>query len=164
MVKFFLIKTIICCIWQKENKNRVEYTILKLIKSYYGMIFRGRLVGGFPPSPALILLSIIKAPKRIRKKKKKKKPCTYSQQQKKKTSKGNMESNTNPTIANCYLPVYLSPILSSCPSPHLSLAGCICLPLCTPPYVHHLIIFFFFGFSYQYIVCVILIIVCSFSS
>jgi hypothetical protein len=35
------------------------------------MVFRGRLVGGFPPSPVLFLLSI-KAPQRTRKKKKRK--------------------------------------------------------------------------------------------
>jgi len=70
------------------------------------MVFRGRLVGGFPPTPALILLSI-KAPKEQEKKKAMYLHPTPTKEED--IPKGNKESNTNPTIANDYLAVYLSP-------------------------------------------------------
>jgi hypothetical protein len=112
------------------------------------MVFRGRLVGGFPPSPVLIL-SPIKAPKEQQARRKEKcSVLTPTPTKENKTSNGNKESNTNPTIANYYLAV------SICPPPiplllFFTSPGSCWLPACLPvQYVHHFIIMFFLSYLF----------------
>ena len=73
-----LYSLLLACVYVTKKKKNVEYYNTGHLIHIFVLRFRGRLVGGFPPSPALIILPSIKAPQELTAENKKKRGHVYT--------------------------------------------------------------------------------------